>query len=111
MAKKLALINGLPRMVDESASPVIYDDYLKVVASGASGANEINLADVETGDNITLPNSGSYEGEELEVYLNGDRLQDVFDYNYVGSGTKTQISMTFDLEVNDILRFRVDRGA
>ena len=111
MAKKLALVNGLPRMIDESGSPTIYDDYLKVVSSGASGENEINLADVETGDLITLPNSGTYEGDELELYLNTDRLHDVFDYNYVGSGTRTQVSMTFDLEVGDLLRFRVDRGA
>jgi hypothetical protein len=108
---KLALVNGLPRMVAESGSPTIYDDYLKVVLSGASGANEINLADVQTGDEITLPNSGTYESDELEIYLNGKRIDDVFDFNYVGSGTRTQVAMTFDLEVDDVLRFRVDRGA
>ncbi len=111
MAKKLALTNGLPRMVDESSAPTIYDDYLTVVASGASGSNEINEADAETGDNITLPNSGSYEADELEVYLNTNRMHDVFDYNYVGSGTRTQITMTFGLVAGDVIRFRVDRSA
>lgn len=111
MAQKLALVAGIPRMVDESASPTIYDDYLLVVASDASGENEINLADAQSVDNITLPNSGEYSGDELEVYLNNIRLHYLFDYTYVGSGTRTQVSINFDLEVNDILRFRVDRGA
>lgn len=107
---KLALINGLPRMTAESAAlPDIYDDYLTVVSSGASGANEINLADAEAGDNITLPNSGSYEGDDLEVYLNGNLLDVVFDYNYVGTGTRTQITLTFDAAVDDVIRFRKTR--
>lgn len=91
--------------------PTIYDDYLVVVASGASGDNEINLADAETSDVITLPNGGTYEGDELETYLNGNRLEDVTDYTWQGSGTRTQIAFTFDLEVGDRVRFRVDRGA
>ncbi len=111
MGKFLRLINGIPRMVDESGTPTIYDDYLDVVTSGASGANEINVADSETGDPITLPNGGTYEGDELEVYLNGNRLEDVVDYNWQGSGTRTQIAFTFDLAVGDRVRFRVDRGA
>lgn len=112
MGYKLELINKLPRMTAESASgPTIYDDYLVVVQSGASGANEINLADVEAGDPITLPNSGTYEGNELEVYFNNTRLEDVVDYNWEGSGTRTQISLTFDAHVGDRIRFRVDRTA
>jgi len=111
VGKFLRLVSGLPRMVDESGTPTIYDDYLIVVESGASGANEINLADCESGDEITLPNSGTYDGDNLEVYFNGDRVQDVFDYNWVGTGTRTKITMTFSLNVGDKLRFRVDRGA
>jgi len=38
-------------------------------------------------------------------------MHDVFDYNYVGSGTRTQITMTFDLVAGDVIRFRVDRSA
>ena len=33
----------------------------------------------------------------------------IYDYNYVGSGTRTQISMTFDLVAGaepDLIRFR-----
>jgi len=111
MGKFLRIVNGIPRMVEESGTPPIYDDYLDVVQSGASGANEINVSDGETGDPVTLPNGGTYEGDELEVYLNGNRLEDVADYNWLGSGTRTQLAFTFDLEVGDRVRFRVDRGA
>jgi len=109
MSKKLALVGGLPRMVEESATPTIYDEYLLVVSGTPQNSNEINVEDAGTGDPITLPNSGEYSGEELIVYLNGNRISDVFDYNYVGSGTRTQISLTFDLMVGDVLRFRKDR--
>ena len=104
------MVNGLPRMTNESASPTIYDEAIVVVLSGASGDNEINLVDAETGDPITLPNSGTYEGEELQVFLNGNRVEDVIDYNWLDSGTRTQIAFTFDLEVEDRVRFYIDRG-
>jgi len=110
MAKKLALVNGIPKMVDESGSPTIYDESLTVVESGA-GAGEINVADVETGDPITLPDAKTYTSDELEVYINGQRVDAVIDYNYEGSPPRTQISLTFDGEVGDVIRFRVDRGA
>jgi len=89
MGKFLRIVNGIPRMIDESGTPTIYDDYLVVVASGASGPNEINLADVGTGSPISLPNGGDYESDELEIYLNGNRIEDVVDYNWQGSGTRT----------------------
>lgn len=110
MAKKLALINGIPKMTDESASPAIYDDYIDIVSSGASGENELN-GPISAGVSITLPNSGTYEADELEIWLGGQRLEDVLDYTYVGSGTRTQVAFTFDLEVGDRIRFRVDRAA
>ena len=108
MANKLALINGLPRMVAESAAPTIYDESLLVVA-GSPGVGEI-LGPINTGNPITLPNSGTYESLELEIYLAGQRLEDVGDYNFVGGGpTRTQISFTFDIIVGDQIKFRVDR--
>jgi len=93
-----------------SDSPAIYDEYLKVVASGA-GAGEINLTDAESGDNITLPLSKTYDSKELEVWLNGTRLVYLLDYVYVGVAMRTQISPTFNLQTGDFLRFRVDRPA
>ena len=109
MAKFLRLINGIPRMLEESASSITtYDDYIDVVASGASNDNEINVADASAGMNITLPNGGTYSGIELKVYLNGTILEDVFDYAYVGSGTRTAVNFTFDLEVDDRIKFRLE---
>ena len=111
MTKFLTLVNGVPRMVEESGTPAIYDDFIDIVASGATPPNELNEASVTTGTPITLPNSGTYEGDELEVYFNGNRMEDVVDYNYEGAGTRTQISFTFDLITDDRIRFRVDRTA
>lgn len=106
MAKKLALVNGIPRMVEESASPTIYDETLKVVTSGA-GAGEIN-GPITAGTFVTLPDSKTYTSDELEVYLDGDRLKKVFDYNFENS---TNVSFTFELIVGDVVRMRIDRGA
>lgn len=105
MAKKLALVNGIPRMVEEIGGPTIYEETLTVVASGA-GANEIN-GPVTAGTNVTLPNSGTYSSAELEIWFAGDRLQPIYDYNYESS---TEVSFTFQLEVDDILTFRIDRS-
>jgi len=110
MGKFLRLVNGRPKMQDEAAGGVtIYDENLEVV-SGTPGAGEIE-GPINTGVAITLPSSQTYSDDELEVYLNNMRLDSVYDYNYVGSGSRTQISMTFDLEVGDIIRFRIDRAA
>ena len=99
MGKFLRLVNGVPRQVDEGASVTIYDETYDVVGT------------VTTGTSIALPAGGTYQGDELEVRLNGVRLESVVDYNYVGAGpTRTQISMTFDLFAPDALRFRVDRS-
>lgn len=99
MAKKLALISGIPRMVDESATPPIYDESVDLVATLTAGTN------------YTLPNSGTYEGEELEIMLDGQVMDSGSDYNFVGSGVKTQVAFTFNLLSGDRLRFRKIRGA
>ena len=109
MGKFLRLVNGIPRSVDEAGAVTIYDESLTVVSSGA-GAGEIN-GPISTGTPITLPSSQTYEDDELEVYLNGQRVEAVKDYNYEGSTPRTQISFTFDIVVGDVMRFRIDRGA
>lgn len=106
MAKKLALVAGIPRMVDESASPAIYDETLKVVTS-SPGAGEI-LGPITAGTPITLPGGQTYTSLELEVYLGPDRMVPIFDYTYSSS---TEVAFTFQLLVGDLIRFRVDRGA
>ena len=107
MSRKLALVGGIPRMRDEAVATTIYDNYVDVVASGASGDNQIN-GPVSAGTGITLPASQTYTGAELEIWLNGQRLEDVFDYNYDSS---TTVSLTFDLDVGDHIRFRIDRSS
>lgn len=100
MAKFLKLVNGLPRMVDETSNVGIYDETITVGNTG-----------VITGVSVTLPAGRTYSGLELEVYLNGQRLEDALDYNFVGSGARTQITFTFDLVEGDVVRFRIDRTA
>lgn len=109
MANFLRLVAGQPRSFAEGGSTTIYDQPLTVVLSGA-GANQIN-APVPAGTVITLPASGTYTAAELEIRLNGMRLEQLYDYNYVGAGpTRTQVTLTFDLAVGDRLDFRVDRA-
>lgn len=102
MSKKLALVNGIPRMVDESAAPVIYDETYTVIS------------DITTGTSVTLPASGTYTSEELEIRLNGVRMDSGVDYNLVGSPPRTQVTFTFDLLGGtnpDKINFRIDRPA
>lgn len=108
MANYLALVNGVPRQAVLPGSQAIYDQSITVVAAGA-GANQIN-GPVITGTSVTLPASQTYSNAELNVYLNGDRLEPVFDYTYVGSIPRTQVQFTFQLEVGDRLDFRIDRA-
>ena len=106
----LRLTNGFPRSASESSSTTIYDQRLTVVASGATGSNQIN-GPVLSGSNLTLPASGTYTGLELEIYWNGNRLEYLSDYSYVGSGSgKTQININFQLNVGDTVDFVILRG-
>lgn len=113
MANALTLTNGVPRQAVIPGTSLIYDQSVTVVASGA-GANQIN-GPVTTGTAITLPSSGSYtlnanSVANLNVYLNGDRLEQTFDWNTSGAGpTFTAISLTFNLVVGDRIDFRAER--
>ena len=108
MAQVLTLINGIPKMVDESGSTDLYHETIEIVASNPTG-NQL-IGPVLTGTNITLPNSGTYEGEELEVFVNKFVQEDVLDFIWVGTGSKTQIQFTFDLEVGDVIVLRKTRN-
>lgn len=105
MAKFLQLVNGIPKSVSESGNPAIYDRTISVVASGAVSP-DLN-GPVNAGTNITLPSGQTYVGDELQVYLNGIRLDDVLDYN---TNSTTTIQMTFNLQAGDKLRFYIDRN-
>jgi hypothetical protein len=95
MASFLQLINGVPRMV---ADTTVYDQTYTIPAGGVSA-----------GVPITLPSSKTYNSSELEVQLNGVGMFVTSDYNYVGSVPRTQISFTYDLPQNYVVRFRIDR--
>lgn len=95
MANFLRTSNGYPRLFAESSSPTIYDESVDLVGT------------LSTGTPYTLPSSGSYTGDELEVYLDGQVLDSGSDFNFVGAGpTRTQVAFTFDLHAGDRLRFR-----
>ena len=103
--KKLALVNGIPKMVEEAGAPTIYEETILIV-DGSPGAGELT-GPIAAGTNITLPGSQTYSGDELEVYISGDRLTVGQDYISVSS---TQISFLFDLYTNDLIKFRIDRS-
>lgn len=111
MGNFLRLYNGVPRSFpeqtfSEAAGIPIYDESVLVVAS-SPGAGQM-LGPITTGVPISLPLGASYVAEELEVYLNGQRLEDVVDFNFTSS---TQVAFTFDLVVGDRIRWRKDRPA
>jgi hypothetical protein len=109
MGKFLRLTNGVGRHADEAGATSIYDQSL-VVVSGTPGAGEIQ-GPIITGTNVTLPGGQTYTSDELRIELNGQGLDPVFDYNYVGgSPPRTQVAFTFDIEVGDRINFRIDRG-
>lgn len=99
MGKFLRLVNGIPRSFEEAAGTPIYDERFDVVST------------ITAGTNVTLPSSGTYDGQELEVYFNGQVLDDVIDFTFVGSPPRTQVQFTFNLEPGDVIRFRKIRGA
>lgn len=109
MANALAMVNGVPRATI-SAAPYIaaYSANLTVVASGAT-TGQIN-GPVNAGVSVTLPNSQTYNSTELDLFLNGQKLENVIDYTYVGSAPRTQVQFTFQLVVGDVLEFRIDRS-
>lgn len=110
MGRFLRLVNGVARSFDESGTPTIYDERLTIVAGAPANSNEMT-GPVNAGVNVTLPDSGSYTGLELQIYLNGDRLESVADYAYVGgSPPRTQVQFTFGLVVGDAIDFVIQRA-
>lgn len=109
MGNFLRLVNGQPRSFAEASVVTIYDQSLSVVSGTAANSNQVQ-GPVNSGTSVTLPQSGTYTSAELQIYLNGDRLEPVFDYTYVGSAPRTQVQFTFGLVVGDRVDFRVDRA-
>lgn len=102
---KLELVNGVARMRPETGGGVaIYDETIEIV-SGAAGAGQLT-GPINAGTPVTLPNSKTYTGDELEVYLDGNRLVKLLDYTF---NSTTTVAFTFKLQPDDIIRFRIDR--
>jgi hypothetical protein len=65
------------------------------------------ISDIVTGTAVTLPASGTYSDIDLQVYLNGQLMESLIDYNFVGAvAPRNQVAFTFDLEAGDLIRFR-----
>lgn len=114
MAVALALVNGVPRTFTVPGTSLIYDQSVSIVTSGGSPPSSIN-GPVNGGTAITLPSSGVYtlnanSVPNLNVFLNGDRLESTIDWNVSGAGPNyTAIQMTFQLVAGDRLDFRIER--
>jgi hypothetical protein len=98
----LRLVNGVPRTVTiaTTASEGIYDETI-VADSLGYAVNDI----------ITLPSSGSYESVDLKIFHDGSFWEPGVDYNYVGTGTRTQIELLRPVLEGEKLRFRVEGTA
>jgi len=69
----------------------------------------VPTATITAGNAIDLPSGEQYYGNELKVYLNGQFMEDVIDWNPSGSGSPyTAIMMTRDVFTTDRIRFRKD---
>ena len=88
---------GAPRSYSEAADASVYDQEVSI------------LATLSTGSPLSLPLGQTYPASELEVLLNGQRIDSVLDYNYYGSVPRTAVTFTFDLVAGDRVRFRIDR--
>lgn len=93
MTNFLRISNGYARPYSESSAVPIYT---QAYVPGLT---------ITAGTAVTLPSSGTYTGKELMIFVNGVKSEYLIDFNYVGSGTKTQVSFTFDLKSSDNIEF------
>jgi hypothetical protein len=97
MARYITLSNGIPHLaVDPGVS--LYDQPFVLTST------------ITAGTAVTLPAGGTYTSTDLQITLNGQVLEDTFDYNWLGSPPRTQVSFTFDLIFvdstnRDVIRF------
>jgi len=113
------IVRGVMRMVETGDSTILISPngtrhHLGINNDGSmlttSGTvyNEtlvVGVGGIATGTALTLPNAGDYLGEELEIKLNAVVMVVGVDYQYIGTGVKTQIEFTFDLVENDSIVF------
>lgn len=102
MAIALRAVRGRARMelIPGLDTSTIYDENY-TVSSGGLAINDL----------ILLPNSGSYTDKDLEVYFNGQLLEDGVDFDYEGTAPRTKIKVLRTFNVSDKLRFRTEFDA
>ena len=108
-----AYVGTAPRTQIQILRDIYTDDKLRFRIN--FGANipyiydQVITSNITSGVAITLPLSKQYSDAELNVYLSGQLLEPVIDYNYLGlAPTRTQIAMTFDIFSTERLRFRIE---
>lgn len=95
ITKFIRIVNGVPTM--QTAIAAIVNNQVAVVST------------ITALTNYTLPNSMTYDSDELEIRLNGQKLELTQDYTYVGTTPRTQVQFTQDIVPGDQLTFRTDR--
>lgn len=111
----LALVNGFPRTQTFTVSlPNIYDQSISIVSSGTPPSSL--TGPVTNGTAITLPASGVYTVSSgvanMDMFLNGDRLEYGIDWNTSGAGPNfTAFVLTLDLVVGDRVDLRIERNS
>lgn len=94
MGKVARIVNGVVRQVDTALQ------YEATIVAPSGG--------YASGTNLTLPNGGTYFSKDLSVFLNGQLLEVGYDYNYVGTGTRTQIQLIAQVFEGERILYRVD---
>jgi hypothetical protein len=85
------------------------EENLDIVSGAPSNGNELQ-GPISAGTPISIPNSETYEDTDLQIFFNGQQIDVIGEYNYVGAGPiRTQIAFTFDLEAGDEITFRIDK--
>jgi hypothetical protein len=82
----------------------IYDRSLYVVETPV---NPEEIGSVLAGTPISLPLGKTYVGDELQVYLSGQFVEEGIDYLSISS---SEIEFLYDISPTDIIRFRIDSG-
>ena len=85
------------RFRNETDAAEVYDEVIVVGVGGLAGSSL-----------VTLPGLKTYTDKDLKVYLDGQLLEVVEDYNYVGVAPRTQIQTVFDLNEGERLRLRIE---
>lgn len=102
----MTMVGGIPKMQEVTATASL-SYYLGsyTVVSGTPGSGEIGPKEVD--QQVFLPDSGTYLGDELEVYLNGQVLRKNYDFQYSAeTPTKTYIIIQTELVAGDYITFR-----